>query len=121
MDAQELQDHLYSLEERLLHPDREPNRSALIPLLAEDFKEFCNSGRILNRDQTIEALLTSSPRPATIGFFYLNLLAPNVVLATYHATAATYATTLRSSIWVFRDNRWQLLFHQGTPVHVLPL
>lgn len=120
MTAQQLQDHLYSLEERLLHPDREPDRSALIPLLAEEFKEFCSSGRIFNRDQTVEVLLSASPRPATIAFFYVAMLAPNVALATYHS-ATTLATTNRSSLWVFRDNRWQILFHQGTPGHKLPM
>ncbi len=57
MSNPELQDHLYSLEERLLHPDRERNRTALIPLFAEEFKEFCISGRIFNRQQVIDALL----------------------------------------------------------------
>jgi hypothetical protein len=120
MNAKELQDHLYTLEERLLHPEREQDRSALIPLLADDFKEFCSSGRIFNRDQTIEALLTSTPRTHTIGFFYVTQLAPNVALATYHSTT-TLAATNRSSLWVFRDKRWQLLFHQGTPAHKPPL
>ena len=120
MNAQELQDHLYTLEERLLHPGREQARSALIPLLAEDFKEFCSSGRIFNRDQVIETLLTSSPGTHTIGFFYVVQLAPDVALATYHSTTAL-TTTNRSSLWIFRDNRWQLLFHQGTPAHNPPL
>lgn len=113
MKATQLQDHLYTLEERLLHPDREADRAALIPLLAEDFKEFCSSGRIFNRQQTIDVLLASDPRPATIHHFYVTHLAENVALATYRATTAA-AVSHRSSLWVFRDNRWQLFFHQGT-------
>ena len=113
MKAAHLQDHLYTFEERLLHPDRESNRSALIPLLAEDFQEFCSSGRIMNREQAVNALLNSSPRAATISYFYVSLLAPEVALATYHATTALHVSH-RSSLWVFRDNRWQLFFHQGT-------
>jgi hypothetical protein len=113
MKAAQLQDHLYTLEERLFHPDREPDRAALIPLLAEDFQEFCTSGRIMNRQQVIDALLVSSPHAATISYFYVNVLAPNVALATYHVTTALYVSH-RSSLWVFRENRWQLLFHQGT-------
>ena|SRR5580698_1908240 len=113
MKATELQDHLYSLEERLLHPDREPDRTALIPMLSEDFKEFCSSGRIFNRQQTIDVMMSSAPRAATIHHFYVTQLAENVALATYRSTTAL-AATHRSSLWVFRDNHWQLLFHQGT-------
>jgi hypothetical protein len=113
MTNPELQDHLYSLEERLLHPDRERNRTALIPLLAEDFKEFCVSGRIFNRQQVIDALIKSDQRPATISNYYVDPLAEDVALATYRITT-TLAVSHRSSLWVFRDNRWQLFFHQGT-------
>jgi hypothetical protein len=113
MKRPELQDHLYNLEERLLHPDREANRSALIPLLANEFQEFCTSGRIMNRQQVIEALLKATPRAANMTFFYINVLAENVVLATYHATTAVHVSH-RSSLWINRDNRWQLVFHQGT-------
>ena len=113
MTIAQLQDHLYTLEERLFHPDREVDRTALVPLLADDFKEFCSSGRVFNRQQTIDVLLNSAARPATIHHFYVEQLAENVALATYRATT-TLAVSYRSSLWVFRDNRWQLHFHQGT-------
>jgi hypothetical protein len=109
----QLQDHLYALEERLLHPDRESNRNDLVPLLAEDFKEFCSSGRVSNRQQTIDVLLKSEPRPATLHHYNVEQLAENAALATYRATTPV-AVSYRSSLWVYRDNRWQLLFHQGT-------
>jgi hypothetical protein len=113
MTTPQLQDHLYSLEERLLHPDRERDRTALIPLFADEFKEFCISGRIFNRQQVIDALLKSEPRPATISNYYIDRLAENVALATYSAKTALVVSH-RSSLWTFRDNRWQLFFHQGT-------
>ncbi|WP_433984284.1 hypothetical protein RBB78_04370 [Tunturiibacter empetritectus] len=52
-------------------------------------------------------------RAATIHHFYIAQLAEDVVHATYRATTSV-AVSHRSSLWVFRDNRWQLLFHQGT-------
>jgi hypothetical protein len=113
MKIAKLQDQLYTLEERLLHPDREPDRTALIPMFAEEYREFCTSGRIYTRQQTIDVLLTSAPRTATILHFYVTQLAENVVLATYRATTSV-ASSHRSSLWIFRDNRWQLFFHQGT-------
>jgi hypothetical protein len=112
MTKPELQDHLYSLEESLLHPDRERDRTILIPVFAEEFKEFCVSGRIFNRQQVIDALLKSEPRPATISSYYVEPLAENVALATY--SVKTALVSHRSSLWIFRDNRWQLFFHQGT-------
>jgi hypothetical protein len=113
MTNPQLQDHLYSFEERLLHPDRERDRTALIPLFADEFKEFCISGRIFNRQQVIDALLKSEPRPGTINNYYVESLAENVALATYRATTARVVSH-RSSLWIFRDDRWQLFFHQGT-------
>ncbi len=113
MTKPQLQDHLHSFEERLFHPDREHDRTALIPLFAEEFKEFCISGRIFNRQQVIAALLKSEPRPATISNYYVEPLAENVALATYSAKTALVVSH-RSSLWIFRDNRWQLYFHQAT-------
>jgi hypothetical protein len=113
MKTTKLQDHLYNLEERLLHPDREADRTALLPLLADEFKEFCSSGRISDRQQVINDLLSSVPRPATIHHFYVQTLAENAALATYRMTTSI-AVSHRSSLWIFRDGRWQLSFHQGT-------
>jgi hypothetical protein len=96
MKATQLQDHLYTLEERLLHPDRESDRTALIPLFAEDYREFCSSGRIFNRQQTIDVLLTSAARPATIHHFYVTQLAENIALATYRATTAGSSSFTRA-------------------------
>src|ERR1700728_4648967 len=113
MTTAELQQHLHSLEERLLHPDREANRASLGTLLAPDFKEFCTSGRIFSLQQLTDSLMTSAPRAATMSRFYVSQLAPDGALATYHIATATTASH-HSSLWVLRDNRWQLYFHQGT-------
>jgi hypothetical protein len=113
MTIPQLQDHLYTLEERLLHPDREEDRTALIPLICHEFKEFCVSGRVFNHQQLIDALLKSEPRAATITNYYVEPLSENAALATYSIKTALRVSH-RSSVWVFRDNRWQLLFHQGT-------
>ena len=65
------------------------------------------------REQVIDALLKSEPRQAHIGNYYVAPLAEKVALATYRVTMGLVSTH-RSSLWIFRDNRWQLLFHQGT-------
>jgi hypothetical protein len=113
MTAAQLQEHLHALEERLLHPDREKDRNELTSLLATDFREFCTSGRIFNIGQLTNALLTTTPRVATMSHFYVTPLSENSALATYHIATAN-STSHHSSIWVQRDGKWQMLFHQGT-------
>ena len=113
MTQAQLQEHLHALEERLLHPDRESDRAELTTLLAPEFKEFCTSGRIFNIGQLSHALLTTTPRAATMSHFYVTPLSENSALATYHITTSN-STSHHSSIWVQRDGRWQMLFHQGT-------
>jgi len=113
MSVGQLQDHLYSLEERLFHPEREADRSALSSLFALEYREFCTSGRVLNRQQILDVLSTAHARPATIHHFYVIPLSDTSALATYRATTPSEVSH-RSSLWVLRDDRWQLIFHQGT-------
>ncbi|MDE1176798.1 MAG: DUF4440 domain-containing protein [Edaphobacter sp.] len=113
MTQAQLQEHIHSLEERLLHPDRETDRNDLTSLLAPEFKEFCTSGRIFNLTQLAHALLSTNPRAATMSHFYVTSLGEDSALATYHIVTAN-STSHHSSIWVKRDNAWKMLFHQGT-------
>ncbi|MCL2660900.1 MAG: hypothetical protein FWD64_10345 [Acidobacteriaceae bacterium] len=113
MTAPELQQHLYELEEKLLHPDRTEDRATLLPLLAEDYEEFCVSGRIANREQAVGYILGNTPREATIHHYFVTPLCETAALARYRLTTAS-AVTHRASLWVLRENRWQLFFHQGT-------
>jgi hypothetical protein len=111
MTQAQLQEHLHSLEERLLHPDREDNRRDLKSLLAPEFKEFCTSGRIFNVDQLADVLQTTNPRAASMSHFYVTPLGAGSALTTYHITTAS---SHHSSVWVQRNGQWQMLFHQGT-------
>lgn len=113
MTQAELQEHIHSLEERLLHPDREKDRKSLLNLFTPDFKEFCTSGRIFNSNQLGHELLNSSPRAATMSHFYVTSLGDDSALATYHITTSS-STSRHSSVWVKRNDQWQMYFHQGT-------
>ncbi len=44
---------------------------------------------------------------------WIEFLGDGVVLATYRITAP--ATSIRSSVWIRREDAWQVRFHQGTP------
>jgi hypothetical protein len=115
----ELAAHLFHLEQQLLDPATRRDPAALTSLLAEDFREFGRSGRIYTRHQIIEALAAESPRTITLSDPLCQLLAENVALLTYRSTRTiplppTHA--LRSSLWIYRDHRWQMIFHQGTSI-----
>ncbi|HEY0162159.1 MAG TPA: DUF4440 domain-containing protein [Edaphobacter sp.] len=113
MTKAELQEHLHALEERLLHPEREKDRSALLALLTPDFKEFCTSGRIFNANQLGSELVNSTPRTATMSHFYVTPLGEDSALATYQITTSK-STSRHSSVWIRRNDQWQMYFHQGT-------
>lgn len=113
---------LQHLEERLLTPELRSSPNEVADLLADDFIEFGRSGRIYDKLQTVEALageardLGLAERVAS--HFHTSQLAEGVVLLTYRSArreAGKVAHSLRSSIWTWRDARWQMVFHQGTP------
>ena len=114
-----LRDHIRKLEEQLLQPEVRRSRPALEALLADDFSEFATDGAAYTRVQVIEALQREATYRRSLGDFHVVALAENVVLATYRASRRNEMSTetvesLRSSVWTYRDDRWQLAFHQGT-------
>ena len=117
----QLTEHIRSLELRLLDPRVRATPTELEALLAEDFIEFGSSGRIFDRPEVIRALQHEPGTNFSLQGFSLRTLAENVVLATYTVTAhlvhsEEVRSSLRSSVWLLRSGRWQLCFHQGTPL-----
>ena len=118
-----IQDILYQLEERLLHPEVRRSKEDLMTLLADDFIEFGSSGSIFNKQQIVEALIQSHTEQMELKDFQAKILAPDVVLTTfrvekYNEPREVMRNSLRSSIWKFIEGRWQMVFHQGTPTMV---
>ena len=114
-------DHLRQLEEALLRNEVRRDPEQLAVLLAEDFREFGSSGRIFFKAGIVEELQIESPdRQVTLADFSCRMLSPEIALVTYRTVRLTPAAppfhALRSSIWVLREGRWQIVFHQGTPV-----
>lgn len=111
-----LADELRLLEERLLDPEVRRDRTAVASLLTPEFLEYGSSGRVFTRDEVLELLAGEEPLCIQLTDYAARLLAPHVALATWRALRADGAQSLRSSLWIRRDGRWQMLFHQGTPV-----
>lgn len=109
-----LNEHLCQLEEQLLKPEIRTSPVDIEKLLADDFLEFGSSGNVwYKRDCIGEGVL--KVRDMTLFDFQVHLLSEDVVLTTYRVEDKTRMQhTLRSSIWRFRDGRWQMFFHQGT-------
>jgi len=108
---------LLILEKQLMAPDFRKDTARVASLLAEAFCEFGSSGQVWNRAEMLSFLVTEEEKKApTVENFSCRILSHGVVLVTYKTLSAGARTTLRSSIWVHREDRWQIVFHQGTKV-----
>jgi hypothetical protein len=116
---------IIALERSLHRGDVRTDPREVAGLLAENFIEFGSSGRIFDKQMTVAALAAEDPTDGGSSLqaqdFAVQELSVDVVLVTYRinrlATQAQAARqTLRSSIWKRIDNRWQMVFHQGTVV-----
>jgi hypothetical protein len=110
---------LRQLEQQLLDPIFRRDREAVSRLLADEFIEFGNSGRTFDKERILNALASEMAHAVSMSGFDSRILASGVALVTYRAlhwgpAAALNAASLRSSVWVWRDGRWQMVFHQGT-------
>ncbi|PHV36357.1 DUF4440 domain-containing protein [Janthinobacterium sp. BJB304] len=125
-DAQEntqdsLAVQLQALEAALQSQAVRADRARLAALLADDFVEFGSSGNLWTRAATLADLPVEDFCQRSIRDFQARLLADDVALVTYrsqrHANGTLPASaSLRSSLWKWRDGRWQMIFHQGTPI-----
>ena len=111
-------DKIRAFEEHLLQADFRRNRKAVSRLLANDFREFGSSGRVWNKQEILDLLETEPIFHATMQDFRAIELVSGVLLVTYTAVVdrpgAKTATTLRTSVWIMLNGRWQMIFHQGT-------
>ncbi|MDL4842332.1 nuclear transport factor 2 family protein [Aquibacillus rhizosphaerae] len=113
---EELKLRLKELEESHLKPEIRTSSQELEKLLADDFFEIGSSGNIYYKkdcvsDHGVEV------RDMSIHDFETCGLSSDIILTTYKVIDVTREQeTLRSSIWKFKDDRWQLFFHQGTVV-----
>lgn len=120
-DATDLAAQLQALEAALQSQAVRADSARLATLLADEFVEFGSSGTLWTRAATLAALPGEDFCPRSISDFHARLLADDVAFVTYrsqrHASGALPASaSLRSSLWKWRDGRWQMTFHQGTPI-----
>ena len=108
-------DVVEQLERDLLTSAVRADRKRLEELLHPAFIEFGQAGRRWGRDELIAALV-DSPDASDVEVLDLVVdpVASDVLLVTY-ITRRLDSTVRRSSLWVRRNERWTVRFHQGTP------
>lgn len=110
---------LRELEESHLRPEFRSSPSSIENLLSADFLEFGSSGRVWDRAAVMASLPSDPAFRWRIEEFAVRLTVPGVAFTTYRLLTAPLSqgpvrVTLRSSLWLNREGRWQLAFHQGT-------
>ncbi len=112
----------YNLETSLYKKEVRNSKEKVSELITDDFIEFGKSGLIYNKQDIVEGLANETiDLQVTATDFKARELSPEVVLVTYAASMldtdnVTMVSTNRSSIWILRDGKWQMTFHQGTRV-----
>lgn len=116
-----LEHHIRGLEEQLLQvaAGGSLHLESIERLLAEDFLEIGSSGRIYDKKEAVQALIAKPSVHYSMIDFRIRSLTRDVVLATYRtirqdAPGSPSTHSLRSSLWKHFEDRWQMVFHQGT-------
>ena len=114
-------DLLFELEQRLAQVDRRLSAEDAGSLIAEDFVEFGASGKVWSKAEIITAMSQWAPIERIVEDFRVRELSASICLVTYKVIGVTKDRqaspfSLRSSIWRYTGERWQIVFHQGTNV-----
>ena len=119
MDSKLLTQHLIELEQILVQPATRLSAELLNRYLADDFYEIAATGRCFGKADVLERLPTETPPAITQQDFDCRVLADGLAQLTYRATIKraenqSPSYSVRSSIWRFDGEKWQMIFHQGT-------
>lgn len=110
---------LRDLEESLWRSETRFNPEYMERILASDFFEFGRSGRVYQRQDTLNVpSLAVIHAKLPLNSFQAKLIADGIALITY-ISEVLYGDVIecanRSSLWCETPHGWQIKFHQGTP------
>lgn len=106
----------FKLRKKLLEPEIRNSKNELCKLLAESFFEFGSSGKVLYKDENINAIQLGEVQ-MSLSDFEIHPLSEEFVLTTYKIyNELNQQSSLLSSIWKLVDGHWKMHFHQGTKI-----
>ena len=119
MHSDTVKSQLIELEQLLVQPATRLSVELLNRYLANDFYEIAATGRCFGKADVLERLPTETPPVITQQDFECRVLAEGLAQLTYRATiqraeSNSPSYSVRSSIWRFDGEKWQMVFHQGT-------
>lgn len=116
-DPSMLLERLITLEQSL-HGEQRRDRDWLEHILHPHFCEVTRSGVLASRDETIDALTRETGTACIVSndFSLLSVNADSAILRYRTCDPEGRRLSWRASHWVHvGEDRWQLIFHQGTP------
>lgn len=119
MHSNTIKQQLIELEQLLIQPATRLSAELLNRYLADDFYEIGASGRCFGKADVLTRLPTETPPVITQQDFACRVLADGLAQLTYRATiqraeSDIVSYSVRSSIYRFDGENWQMIFHQGT-------
>ena len=114
------ENHIKKLELELLDPKVRKSPERLSELLADDFFEFNQSGGISTKESVVNGLPKCPEEKFSVRDFESKEISTDVILVHYIADREILESgkkrcTLCSSIWQKKNDKWQMIFFQGTP------
>ena len=114
-------DIVKTFELELLSPQVRKSEKRLGELLAEDFFEFTQSGKIHTKQDIIDTLPSCPEEVFRVREYQERELSESIILTHYIADREIIETgkkrcTLCSSLWRRSGENWEMIFFQGTPV-----
>lgn len=107
-------DLIKQLELELSDPSTRKDNKRVAELIADDFQEVGSSGRLFSKSEIMQELAEEEGVEFSVQGFRFVALSEKCVLVRYE-TVMQEKHAHRSSIWVLRNNAWQIIHHQGTP------
>ena len=109
---------LREFESSLLTNAVRKDRARVSGMLADEFREFGRSGTVYTKAEILDFLAAEDESLVAMEEFACQPVADGVALVTYRSERTELGgetvRALRSSLWVWREERWQMVFHQGT-------
>ena len=126
METHSLTEQIQRLELRLLQSDLNAHPELIDELLAANFEEIDNRGRLQCRDDVIGWLMRKDPHLHwAFNHFRVKILADDLALAIYSVQNPTQPDakppgSIRTSLWQRQGNDWKMIFHQATQITGAP-